>query len=108
MALNAEVFLEVIRRREAFYDLHLVPGRPPLARVNGRLVCLIQRRLTPMDIQVVLSELCPTGLRERLAGQGHIHFTFRHEDLECSVAALQEGARTSLIVRPVRDRRLKT
>jgi Tfp pilus assembly pilus retraction ATPase PilT len=108
MALNAEVFLEVIRRRKAFYDLHLVPGRPPLARVNGRLVSLLPRRLTPMDIQVVVSELCPAGLLGRLARQGHIHFTFRHEGMECSVAALQEGARTSLIVRPVRDRRLKT
>ena len=56
-------------------DLHLKVGMPPVFRIGGELKALGLPPLTEQDTDRLLSEIIPTGLRERYDKSGDLDFS---------------------------------
>lgn len=62
-------------------DLHLSPGSPPIIRVSGSLVPLLQKQtLTPVDTETLLKELLPEGRWDVFLKDQSIDFSHEHTD----------------------------
>jgi twitching motility protein PilT len=46
-------------------DLHIKPMRPPLLRIQGRLIPIKADPLQPAEVEQMLSEILKTGQQER-------------------------------------------
>jgi twitching motility protein PilT len=57
-------------------DLHLVPGNPPVVRLNGDLAELPDPPLEPLPLQSMLRSLCPADAFTRLVARTDIDFSF--------------------------------
>ncbi len=97
--MNAEELMDVCIERGAS-DLHLNPGRPPVLRVNGRLVSL------PMDVltDAVVRELCRQFTREEhwkeVEKQGTTDFGLAHRSgNRFRVSVLRQRGRFSAVLR---------
>ena len=60
-------------------DLHLNPGRPPVGRIDGRLVSLGEEDLTLEAAEALCRELCPDARWAEVAASGTTDFGLAHE-----------------------------
>ncbi|MCC6129617.1 MAG: PilT/PilU family type 4a pilus ATPase [Acidobacteria bacterium] len=65
MPMDLTELLKFVTKKEAS-DLHLKPGRPPLLRVNGRLVPLKTDPLSPKDLEDMVLPILSPMQREKL------------------------------------------
>jgi twitching motility protein PilT len=70
-----DVLLKQLVERQAS-DLHLKPMRPPLMRVDGRLVPLEALPLQPAAVETMLDTVIPERLRDRLSDEMAIDFGY--------------------------------
>jgi len=68
-------------RKAVASDLYLVVGAPPVARINGRLEPLGERRLAAGETKLLCAALVPDARRERLNSHGSVDFSFRQPEL---------------------------
>ncbi len=62
-------------------DLHLSPGSPPIIRVAGALVPLLQKEvLTPADTEAMLKTLLPPDRWDTFAKEQSVDFSHEHVD----------------------------
>ncbi|MGH7175107.1 MAG: type IV pilus twitching motility protein PilT, partial [Minisyncoccia bacterium] len=62
-------------------DLHLSPGSPPVLRVSGALLPLVQEeRLTPAKTEAILKSIAPEGRLSDFAKNQSIDFSYAHGD----------------------------
>ena len=66
-----------IERRAS--DLHLNPGRPPVGRIDGRLVALGDESLTLESTETLCRELCSDAQWAEVASSGTTDFGLAHE-----------------------------
>jgi twitching motility protein PilT len=57
-------------------DLHLIPGHPPVLRLNGDLTELPEPLLTGEQVESLLRPVCPPETRERLGARRDVDFSF--------------------------------
>lgn len=65
--------------RDEASDLHLVPARPPVLRVHGRLRELPEGPLDPALLEPMLLELCPQAAEARLRAERHVDFSLTRD-----------------------------
>lgn len=61
-------------------DLHLRPNRPPLYRINGRVLPASMSALTASQLEQILKPFVPEALRETLEKKRQIDFSFEVEE----------------------------
>jgi len=90
---------ELVRRRAS--DLHLKPKRPPLVRVDGRLIEVEGAALEPAEIERLLDPIIPEHLRERLRRELAIDFGYGLEGVSRFRASVyyQRGTRAAVFRR---------
>lgn len=62
-------------------DLHVAMGHPPLARVRGELVPLVEGEVSPKDLEELLVEPLGQAQRARLRTELDVEFAFNHADV---------------------------
>jgi twitching motility protein PilT len=62
-------------------DLHIKAGRPPLYRINGKLVPAKMGELRPDEVQTIIHGVLTDGQRRDLAARRQIDFSFRIPEL---------------------------
>lgn len=62
-------------------DLHLKVGRPPLYRINGRLIPAKMEELDERRVQGILHGLMTEAQRRKLESERQVDFSFREGDL---------------------------
>lgn len=62
-------------------DLHIAAGHPPLARVRGDLVPLVEGDVSPKDLEELLVEPLGQAQRARLRTDLDVDFAFNHADI---------------------------
>ncbi len=77
MTLTPEALLQLAVDRGAS-DVHLNPGRPPVYRIDGRLVPLSGEDLTAEDTEALCKQLCPDASWEEVAIKGSSDFALEH------------------------------
>lgn len=76
MARIDAFFDEVLGKRGS--DLHIAPGRPPFARVGGKLVTLADGVITAKDAEEMIDELLSPQQRARLGIDHSVSFAHAH------------------------------
>ncbi len=61
-------------------DLHLRPNRPPLYRINGRILPASMPSLSPAQLEQILNPFIPETLRKTLETKRQIDFSFEVEE----------------------------
>ncbi|HYF28754.1 MAG TPA: PilT/PilU family type 4a pilus ATPase [Candidatus Paceibacterota bacterium] len=73
-------FLDTVVK-EGGSDLHLSPGSPPIIRVSGALVPLVQESvLTPADTAGMLKAVVPESMWEKFEADQAVDFSLAHTD----------------------------
>ncbi len=72
-----ELFEEVIERGAS--DLHISVGYPPIIRVDGQLVDVGERLLTPVDVEKLVLSVVPDDKKELLEVNREIDFAYSYE-----------------------------
>ncbi len=57
-------------------DLHVTTGIPPLARIDGRLVPIAEKRMMPSDIEPLIKSILPQSLIPKLEDDGEVDFAY--------------------------------
>ncbi len=86
-------------------DLHLVVGRPPTVRLNGRLVSLKTRILMPEDTVALMKSITPERSMQELQAEGTCDFGFAFGDqARFRVSVFRQKGRISLALRLIPHR----
>lgn len=86
-------------------DLHLVVGRPPTIRINGRLASLKTRVLTPEDTVSLMKSITPERATQELQQEGTADFGFAFGDkARFRVSVFRQKGRISLALRLIPHR----
>ena len=86
-------------------DLHLVVGRPPTVRLNGRLVSLRTRVLSPEDTVSLMKSITPERATQDLQQEGTTDFGFAFGDkARFRVSIFRQKGRISLALRLIPHR----
>ena len=81
-------------------DLHLNPGRPPVARVNGKLVHLTDEVLTDEACEVLCRELCEPEQAVEVETRGTTDFGLAHTSGDrFRASVLRQRGRWSAVLR---------
>jgi len=81
-------------------DLHLVVGRPPILRLNGRLRNLETKTLNPDDTSALMKSITPDRNQQELQERGGTDFGFAFGDAgRFRVAILRQKGNISLVLR---------
>jgi twitching motility protein PilT len=70
---------DVVKRGAS--DLHLAPGAPPMGRIRGDLVPLIDLAIDASEVEKMLVELLQPSQRARLAADLDLDFSYDHKDV---------------------------
>ncbi len=74
-------------------DLHLSPGSPPLARLNGEVVPLAEERLARDGLQLMLFEIADPAARARFEQTREVDFAYELAGVVRARCTLYEQAR---------------
>ncbi len=75
-SMNA-LFEEVIEKGAS--DLHLSVGYPPIIRIDGQLIDIGERLLTPVDVEKLILSVVPDDKKELLEVNREIDFAYSYE-----------------------------
>ena len=93
--------------REGASDLHLSVGRPPILRVNGRLIALPFNPLKPDDTVALMKSITSAAQQEKLQSKGGVEFGFAFgETARFRVSIFREKGRLGLALRLIPSRLL--
>lgn len=93
--------------RERASDLHLSVGRPPILRVNGRLIALPFNPLKPDDTVALMKSITSAAQQEKLQSKGGVEFGFAFgETARFRVSIFREKGRLGLALRLIPSRLL--
>ncbi len=99
-----EKLLQTVIEQDAS-DLHLVVGRPPTIRLNGRLVSLKTRVLMPEDTVSLMKSITPERAMQELQSEGTADFGFAFGDqARFRVSIFRQKGRVSLALRLIPHR----
>ena len=101
---DLQELLDTTVRREAS-DLHLVPGRAPVLRVNGRLESIGDAPLVAAQTEELCRALCSEEAKGELEARGTSDFAITHSDgnrFRVSVLRQREGLSAVLRLIPSR------
>lgn len=85
---------------EGASDLHLNPGRPPVIRVDGKLVSIGDTDLTDDAAKALVEELCGEGQAKELAELGTTDFGLAHPSgHRFRVSCMRQRGRHSAVLR---------
>ena len=99
-----EKLLQTVIEQDAS-DLHLVVGRPPTVRLNGRLVSLKTRVLMPEDTVSLMKSITPERAMQELQSEGTADFGFAFGDqARFRVSIFRQKGRISLALRLIPHR----
>jgi len=103
MILMEKLLMTVIEQDAS--DLHLVVGRPPTVRLNGRLVSLKTRVLKPEDTVSLMKSITPERATQELQQEGTADFGFAFGDkARFRVSVFRQKGRISLALRLIPHR----
>lgn len=103
MILMEKLLMTVIEQDAS--DLHLVVGRPPTIRLNGRLASLKTRVLTPEDTVSLMKSITPERATQELQQEGTADFGFAFGDqARFRVSIFRQKGRISLALRLIPHR----
>ena len=103
MILMEKLLMTVIEQDAS--DLHLVVGRPPTVRLNGRLVSLKTRVLKPEDTVSLMKSITPERAAQELQQEGTADFGFAFGDkARFRVSVFRQKGRISLALRLIPHR----
>jgi twitching motility protein PilT len=103
MILMEKLLMTVIEQDAS--DLHLDVGRPPTIRLNGRLVSLKTRVLTPEDTVSLMKSITPERAVQEFHQEGTADFGFAFGDkARFRVSVFRQKGRTSLALRLIPHR----
>ncbi len=103
MILMEKLLMTVIEQDAS--DLHLVVGRPPTIRLNGRLASLKTRVLTPEDTVSLMKSIAPERATQELQQEGTADFGFAFGDqARFRVSIFRQKGRISLALRLIPHR----
>jgi len=81
-------------------DIHLVVGRPPVLRVDGRLRSLETKVLEPDDTAALMKSITPERCQQELQEEGGTDFGFAYGDVaRFRVAVFKQKGSISLVLR---------
>jgi len=81
-------------------DLHLSVGRPPVLRIDGRLVNLDYSPLTPDNTMALMKSITSAAQQEKLQSKGGVEFGFAFGDIaRFRVSIFREKGRLGLALR---------
>ena len=81
-------------------DLHLNPGRPPVARLDGKLLSLTERVLENPETEAYAKELCDERHWKELVSVGTTDFGHAHDDgNRFRVSVYRQRGRYSVVMR---------
>ncbi len=93
-----ELLRIVVERNSS--DLHLVVGKPPVLRINGRLDILDYEPLTPEDTERMMKSIASPAHQQRVREVGGTEFGFAFGDLaRFRVSVYREKGRISVAMR---------
>jgi len=93
-----ELLRIVVERNSS--DLHLVVGKPPVLRINGRLDILDYEPLTPEDTERMMKSIASPAHQQRVREVGGTEFGFAFGDLaRFRVSVYREKGRLSIAMR---------
>ena len=72
-----ELFEEVVEKGAS--DLHITVGYPPIIRVDGQLIDVGERLLTPVDVEKLILSVVPDDKKELLEVNREIDFAYSYE-----------------------------
>ena len=99
-----EKLLQTVIEQDAS-DLHLVVGRPPTVRLNGRLVSLKTRVLMPEDTVSLMKSITPERAMQELQSEGTADFGFAFGDqARFRVSVFRQKGRISMALRLIPHR----
>ena len=75
-----DAFLKLGREQDCS-DIHLTVGAPPLVRLDGELIPLKYRDLSPDETESLLEEILDDRQRDELAERGAVDLAYRAEDV---------------------------
>ena len=97
--MNAKDLMAAVIERGGS-DLHLNPGRPPVARVNGKLVHLAETVLTDEAAEALCRELCGAEQVREVEQRGTTDFGLAHPSgNRFRVSVLRQRGRWSAVLR---------
>ncbi|HUW55700.1 MAG TPA: type IV pilus twitching motility protein PilT [Planctomycetota bacterium] len=103
MILMEKLLMTVIEQDAS--DLHLVVGRPPTVRLNGRLASLKTRVLTPEDTVSLMKSITPERALQELQQEGTADYGFAFGDkARFRVSIFRQKGRISLALRLIPHR----
>ena len=103
MILMEKLLMTVIEQDAS--DLHIVVGRPPTLRLNGRLVSLKTRVLTPEDTVSLMKSITPERAMQELQQEGTADYGFAFGDkARFRVSVFRQKGRISLALRLIPHR----
>ena len=103
-AILMEKLLQTVIEQDSS-DLHLVVGRPPTVRLNGRLVSLKTRVLMPEDTVSLMKSITPERAMQELQSEGTADFGFAFGDqARFRVTVFRQKGRISLALRLIPHR----
>lgn len=86
-------------------DIHLAVGRAITYRLNGELVSINQKLLTPEDLETMSRELTTEEQRKKIAEVGGVDFGFSFKDrARIRVSCFKERGNFGLALRPLPNR----
>ncbi len=98
-----ERLLREMRDRKAS-DLYLKPGNYPYLRVEGKIVPIGEKRISPEEMEEVISFFLPEEKREKFWKEKEIDISFQSEELgRFRVNLFQEKNRPVAVVREVKE-----
>jgi twitching motility protein PilT len=75
-----DAFLQ-LGREQGCSDIHFTVGLPPLVRLDGELVPLKYRELTPEETRGFVEEILDLGQKQKLEDEGSVDFSYSNESL---------------------------
>jgi len=103
MILMEKLLMTVIEQDAS--DLHIVVGRPPTLRLNGRLVSLKTRVLMPEDTVSLMKSITPERAMQELQQEGTADYGFAFGDkARFRVSVFRQKGRISLALRLIPHR----
>src|SRR6056297_1289512 len=91
--------------RQGASDLHLVVGRPPVLRLQGRLRSLETKVLEPEDTVALMKAITPERCQQELQEVGGTDFGFAYGDAgRFRVSVFQQKGNVGLVLRLIPSR----
>jgi twitching motility protein PilT len=88
-------------------DIHLIVGKSPIFRIDGRLRALETKVLTPDDTAALMKEITPERNQQELQEEGTTDFGFAFGDVaRFRVSAFRQRGNISVVLRQIPTRML--